>query len=110
MKRTTIDYVVILDGKVRIIDILNAEDYDCISKEFGKEVRRLYSNGFPRYRGGDEHVVCIPENYDSITIFEGDIVSKEKFSKVIDCMKQSGKRLADIVKAQKNYKVKRVTI
>lgn len=113
MRITEIDYQKLKNGKVRIVDIRNAATRTQIGKEFGSEECDEYLHaGGPSYRaiGQALFVRTRPKGPRHRTVIrKGDIISKEKFTDVINTMKLAALRLIEI-REDKKPPVKTVSI
>ena len=109
MKRTEIKYEE-HDRFIKITGIENvASDHD-IENEFGAKAAAAYlGGGVPYYitarnAAGKYEGIHMCDGIVYFTVYPGDRVIKEKFSKIISILKASGKRLTEIAKETSSEK------
>lgn len=101
MKQTKITYITIND-KVAITGIKNVASIEELKKEFPVAIISEYIGGYPHYYT-DRHNLIIKEHppKETIKTVESELeelFSKEDFECIVRVMKQSGKRLCQLIK------------
>lgn len=102
MKRATVEYKKMSDGKFLIAGFQNVASLNELQFVFGKNVLYGYESSYPHfYRCKNEKDVCVvwggmSGQWDIFT--PGQLLSKEKFEEFIRTLKRAGERLQKVKK------------
>jgi hypothetical protein len=101
-----IHYEVLVDGSIKIVDLVNFLDRKGIGNKFGEEVKRIYFGQsvyieFSDFGGIGVRAkgIVLPKSQ----LYTGDIVSRKNFGKIVAETKAAGRKLCEIVEMVKNH-------
>lgn len=112
MKRTEIKHVEIGEGEVKILEIKNVAGATEIADQYGPKVAKIYIGGIPMYCPMSLTMPGIRLNTKHATyqVYAGSTLPAEDFERFVSSLRDAGKRLLEIVKANPGNEVKTTII
>jgi ribonucleotide monophosphatase NagD (HAD superfamily) len=103
MKQTVIKYTEVGDC-ITIVSIENAASFAEIAHCYGDDTAKIYKKGYPFYlltNMPGPTSIFLKDQFSSLNIYEGQVLTGKMFVDVIEVLKAAGKRLQSLVEEKK---------